>query len=918
MTDGIVGRNDELAVFEAFLDGPVNGPRALVLEGEAGIGKSTIWLAAVAAARARSCRVLSSRPAENERTLPYVVLGDLFADVEVDELAVLETPRRRALESALLRGASESPVDPRALGVAIHTLIPTLADRQPLVLAIDDDQWMDPSSGATLQFAFRRLLDQPLLLVLARRVGDEPGATLEGVLDPSAVVHVLLGPLSVGAIQSLLRQRLEITLPRSALLEVHEQSGGNPFFAMELARATEGDPAAGARRLAVPRSLERLVNDRIETLDQATRRALLLIAAHGRFPVALLGTLNIPPAAIAKARAARVIETDGDVVRFTHPLLASSLYQGADSDDRMSAHRQLADVVDDVVHRGRHLALASDGPSETLAAALEAAAHEARFRGMPIASAELAEHALRLTPPEYPDHRHRRAIGAGRAQMEAGEGGRARAIAAQLLAQAAPGGQKAEALMLSAELEDVAPAVALLEEALAEAVESPALQVAIEIELAGVGRSLRGREWAEPHAASSLHLSEGLNDPALRAAALSAVALTRFERGDGDGLDLLERAYNMTVSLADPRHLVWTGEGMAFALTHSGDTARARQWLESRLAEWRDRDEWVRSSILWNLALVEVWSGRWVIASQYADDVRNINVQYGESSPDHLAPALIAMHRGQIPVAMAHSQRALDMANGHLLPQHLGILGVCELWRGMPKASLANFADAERAAETRGWREPNLRWWRGEYAGALLQLGRINEADRIVAEWETDALRLGRGRILAHATRCRGQIAAARGDLLTAQDLLEEAVDRHQAIDDPFGRARALLALGVVRLRVRQKRAAREALEAAHAAFGALGAMSWATTARAELERIGGRGRIEGLSPSELRVAELVAMGRTNREIASALFLGERTVASHLTHVYAKLGIRSRTELARMTVSGLTGSAEVASKVPTS
>jgi DNA-binding CsgD family transcriptional regulator len=179
-------------------------------------------------------------------------------------------------------------------------------------------------------------------------------------------------------------------------------------------------------------------------------------------------------------------------------------------------------------------------------------------------------------------------------------------------------------------------------------------------------------------------------------------------------------------------------------------------------------------------------------------------------------------------------------------------------------------------------------------------------------------VRAGRGRALAHVGRCRGLLAAANGDLSTALDLLEQAAERHGAIGDPFNRGRALLALGVVRLRARQKRTARTALEASLETFEFLGAAGWASTARAERARIGGRERIEGMSPSELRVAELVAEGRTNREIASALFLGERTVASHLTHVYAKLGIRSRTELARQRLPNADGSADAASKVPTS
>ena len=171
--------------------------------------------------------------------------------------------------------------------------------------------------------------------------------------------------------------------------------------------------------------------------------------------------------------------------------------------------------------------------------------------------------------------------------------------------------------------------------------------------------------------------------------------------------------------------------------------------------------------------------------------------------------------------------------------------------------------------------------------------------DRLDA-WEADARRLGRDWVLAHAARCRGLVAAlARRRSSRRCSLLAEAVSLHEAVGDPFGRARALLALGAVRRRARQKRPAREAIEAACAGFEKLEAARWAERAREELGRIGGRTRIEGLTPAERRVADLVAKGRTNAEVAAALFLAERTVASHLTRVYSKLGVRSRTELSR-------------------
>ena len=191
-------------------------------------------------------------------------------------------------------------------------------------------------------------------------------------------------------------------------------------------------------------------------------------------------------------------------------------------------------------------------------------------------------------------------------------------------------------------------------------------------------------------------------------------------------------------------------------------------------------------------------------------------------------------------------------------------------------------------------------WWRADHAEALLGTGRLDEAAALVETWTAEAERLDRAAVLAEMTRCRGLVAAARGDLDDALAELEQAVVQHEAVGDQFGRARALLALGTVRRRARQKRTAREAITAALEGFEACGAAGWAEKARAELGTIGGRTRIEGLTPAEGRIAALVAEGRTNREVAAALFLTEHTVATALTRVYRKLGVRSRTELARL------------------
>jgi DNA-binding CsgD family transcriptional regulator len=230
----------------------------------------------------------------------------------------------------------------------------------------------------------------------------------------------------------------------------------------------------------------------------------------------------------------------------------------------------------------------------------------------------------------------------------------------------------------------------------------------------------------------------------------------------------------------------------------------------------------------------------------------------------------------------------------------VALLGLVELWGDRPHEAAAHFAAAHDELRRNGDKEPASFWWRAGHAEALLTLGRVDDAGVLVDSWEAEAARDGREGVQSEVRRCRGLVAAARGDSDAAAAELAGAVAEYEAIGDMFGRARALLALGVVRRGVRQRRAARETIEAALEGFEACGAAGWAEKARAELGSIGGRTRIEGLTPAEGRIAALVAEGRTNREVAAALFLTEHTVATALTRVYRKLGVRSRTELARL------------------
>jgi len=405
------------------------------------------------------------------------------------------------------------------------------------------------------------------------------------------------------------------------------------------------------------------------------------------------------------------------------------------------------------------------------------------------------------------------------------------------------------------------------------------------------------------HARAALELAEELDDDVLRERARVVQAILGWIVGNAEAPQLPGRAHDFATAVGGEQLVQEATQAVVNTLASSSRRDEARVMLESEHREWRERDEPRSARALWGLSWVEFWAGRWALAADHAARAHDISIQYGLEVPqDHLPIALIAVHRGQLELAREHSERALELAEEQFAlhpPQHLAILGLVALWSGDASAGAEWLGKADRQAAALGWGEPSIRWWSADYVELLLELGRIDDAVRVLDVWEADAKRVEREWVLAHVTRCRGLVAAAQGTVDQAASLLQDAVAQHDDVGDPFGRARALLALGIVRRRARQKRASRDAIRAALSGFEQLEAATWVENARDELGSIGGRRREEGLTAAERRVAVLVAEGRTNREVAAALFLGERTVASHLTHIYAKLGVRSRTELAR-------------------
>jgi predicted ATPase len=304
----IVGRERERARIDAFLERAAEAPAVLVLNGEPGIGKTTLWRLGVERAQERGFKVLTASVGHAERELSFAALGDLLAPV-VEDLGSLPAPQRRALRVALLleepRG---TPPDERALGTAMLGLLIAVAEKAPLLLAVDDVQWLDDSTRSVLRFALRRA---PVAVLLAQRAGDTGLA-----LDESDVIEV--SSLGVAELDRILRAQLRAEFVRSTLVGIERASGGNPFFALEVARALVAlpRPPRPTEPLPVPANLRELVSARLERLSPSARASALLAAAAARPTLTLLERAGA--VALDELLAADVLMADGERIRFAH------------------------------------------------------------------------------------------------------------------------------------------------------------------------------------------------------------------------------------------------------------------------------------------------------------------------------------------------------------------------------------------------------------------------------------------------------------------------------------------------------------------------------------------------------------------------------------------------------------------------
>jgi DNA-binding CsgD family transcriptional regulator len=895
----LFGRDRELETGRGFLES--GRARGLVIEGVAGIGKTAVWRALLDRARADGYRLLACVGEAAEARLTFVGLGDLLGEAAEEVLPQLPGPQARALEVALLRvDATAAPSEPRAVAAAVLGALRALAVRKPVLVAIDDIAWLDRASADAVAFAARRLGDERVRFLLTRR----PRATsaLERALAPE-LERLEVGPLSLGAVRRMLAERLSLTLSRQLLRRVFDTTLGNPLFVLELGRMlVEQDlPTAGAD-LPVPDTVEELFGTRVTRLPRSTRKLLLAVALNGELELAQLGA-TAESATLDDAIERGLLVVAGGHVRPSHPLLAAAAKQRSSARERRELHLILAETVTDEALRAHHLALARRNPDPELAGTVAAAAARAFARGARVEAVELAEHALRLTPPESTE-RPERLLSLGSYLEIAGEPERLRQILTANLAMIPSGGPRARAWLLLSEgahmrLDDYRRH---LEHALAEAQADPALQARIVAKMSSAVISVERIADAEARTLEMLPAA-GRAGPEVERDVLFALAWARGLRGHS--LDhICEQWANAS---AAPGHIAESPERIAGQRSvWRGEIEPARAVFDRLRALSDERGE--LASYVWarlHLCELALRVGDWKAAERLLDEWAETSERDLFIEPYYQrCRALLAAGQGLVEEATKWAAEAIDRAQAidHQWDwlEGLRARGIAALLGHEPLRAAESLGTVWEHTTREGVDEPGVFPVAPDLVETLVELGELDQARAVTVRLQTLSRAQQHPWGLLTAARCSALIclAAPPYDQAAAAELEAVAVS-YDELGLRFDRARSLLALGRAQRRLKKWAAARRSLELAAEAFDQIDSTGWAQHARSELARVGARrpGNKGQLTPSEQRVVELAAAGRSNKQIAHALFITINTVEGHLSRAYAKLGITSRTQL---------------------
>lgn len=885
---------------EALLQ-PGGELRTLVLTGEAGIGKSALWEAGLAAARRAGVRVLAARPDETEVSLSFSALADLLDGIRAAELGAVPAPQRIALETAILRREpAGAPPDPFAVAAGFRSALHTLSQAAPVLVAVDDFPWLDAESAQALGFAARRLRDCPVRFLLSERSGGT-GSGVGKAFGP--VERLRVQPLSYGAARLLLTERFGTDIPRRTLRRVVDSAGGNPLFMIELLRAGVAGPVD--EELAIPDSLDDVFGPRVVALEEPVGRALLAVALGGsvRRPE-LLGLVDAPD--LERAEELELLVDAGGVVRASHPLLAAAARRHASAADRQRLHSELAHALQDEVAAARHLALATPSADPRVAALATGAAGVAAARGAVLDARALADQALRLTPRADPTWSERLLAVAEYTRL-VGDRHPALDVLDRTLQELPTANARARAELLLSEWDELDATDERLQRALDQSVGDAALRANVLATRALLLAIARVAHLAEAERTAAEAISAAVDaDPQTRGRAASSLAWARIMRGLSiDDLRALADGEPGGGLIAD------SSIDRPAAVRHAfrGEQARALATLRQLQETADERAEAISSAVL-TLQRCELAlrAGDLPAAARLHDEL----LEWDDLGLAQWRPgrrrceALLAALRGEPERAESIARQVLrkDGPPGfmwNMLEAHRA-RGIAALVGHRPETARAELCGVWEYTLREGIDDPGAFPVAADLVEALVELARLDEAKAVLDVLRERAAAQEHPWAQAAVLRCNGSLAFAEGDDLDqAEAQVTAAAARYAELGLGFDAARSWLLLGRGQRRGRRWAKARETLERAATAFAEMGAPGWLREARSELSRVGGRkpAAAGGLSSTERQVADLAAAGRSNKEIAAALHVTVHTVEKHLSRAYAKLGITSRGQLAQ-------------------
>jgi DNA-binding CsgD family transcriptional regulator len=902
----LLGRDRELARIDALVEGArASHSGALVVTGEAGVGKSE--LLAHAAAAAGEMPILRAVGLESESELAFAGLYQLLRPV-LDRVERLPGNQAAALAGAF--GLADNRVDGRFLiSIAVLGLLADVAEREGLLCLIDDAQWLDEPSLDALVFAARRLEAEGVAVLMAVREGDRERQ------PPTGLPELRLEGLAPEDAGALLEQRAgpSVAPPvKDALLAAAQ---GNPLALLELPRSLTATQLAGREPLPSPLpisgSVEAAFLARVHRLPEDVQHLLLLAAADDTGDLAGIlragDRTGVTASTCDVAEAAELIRIDGSRLTFRHPLVRSAVYRGARFSSRAAAHRALADALDASAHPDRrswHRAAASLDPDEDVAHDLERSAQRAAARGGHAAAATALERAAELSPDEA--SRGRRLIAAAEASWLAGRPQRVPPLLARAEPFISDPALHATVAHLRGSVQldsgDPAAAHATLVPAAARLADSDPDRALEMLVRAGEAAWFTGRvPWSAEIERIVTTMRLPAADQRLRAALLlgaGAVLEGHFERA----APALREALRLAEGAVQPRTLLDAGAAAGdLGLVSTARDAYERAVHEARIAGALG----ILPLAVALLAMLQAVDGRFAAARSSASEGLRLA---RETEQETVACLLLAAHawldavQGREEACRHHAGEALQIA----ATRGLRLQAACATWAlGYLDLGQGRLDDAVRRLE-RIARDPAAGYellWRyaiPEFVEAAARAGRPERARAAVATFASWAHVTGS----PWAHPIVGRLEALLADGRIATTMFQEALRRHADSGSAFDRARTQLLYGELLRRLRRRVDAREQLGHALETFEHLGAAPWAERAAGELRATGATARrrdpsaIDDLTPQELQIARLVTEGATNRQIATQLFLSPRTIDHHLRNVFRKLGIASRHQLA--------------------